>query len=367
MDVACHLSGGWDSSAVTSAAAAVLGRDRVRAFTAAPLAPVGGALMRHSLADESALARETASFIGVRQRTVRAHYDPFALARWFSEAAQAPLLAPFQIGWWNAIRDAARRNDVKLLLTGELGNLSLNAGGLPMLSALARSGRWPTALRESRLLVRRGAIRWRGAAAAVLDNRLPEPLYAWLRQQLASGPPPRPRLFIRREVVPLERAVSPAGTHGQRLAAIQQSDFGVQRIIAEQHWGMSEMDPTADRALLEWSLSLPVEALLLDGVTRPVAREALHGLVPATVLENSCRGLQGADWYQLVSASDCRAVLAEIRETPLVRDFLDIAAIEQALDQWPSSDWNSSQNYARFRIGLVNALCAGLFVSRFAP
>jgi asparagine synthase (glutamine-hydrolysing) len=303
----------------------------------------------------------------VRQQIVRARYDPFALARWFSEAAQAPLLAPFQIGWWNAIRDAARQDGIKLLLTGELGNLSLNAGALPMLSALARSGRWPKALRESRLLVRRGAIRWRGAAAAVLDNRLPEPLYAWLRQQLASGPPPRPLLFLRKDVVLSTRAAPPAGTHGQRLAAIQRSDFGVQRIIAEQHWGMSEMDPMADRALLEWSLRLPIEALLRDGLTRPVAREALHGSVPATVLDNHRRGLQGADWYQLVSASDCQAVLAEIRERPLVRDFLDIAAIEQALGQWPSSDWNSLQNYVRFRIGLVNALCAGLFVSRFAP
>ena len=136
--------------------------------------------------------------------------------------------------------------------------------------------------------------------------------------------------------------------------------------MAEREWGLREADPTADRRLVEWSLRLPSEALLHRGVLRPMARAALQGRVAPPVLASNLRGLQAADWYQQVSAADCSTVLSQIRDHAEVREFLDIDALERAIASWPERDWNSPENYGRYRLGVVGALCSGLFIARFS-
>lgn len=365
--VGTHLSGGWDSSAVTATAAALVGADQVTAFTAVPLAPVAGALMRHSNADEGPLAAATADLLHIRHRMLRELSSPFASARRFAADTQTPVFDAFQIGWWHLIRDAARAEGAGALLTAENGNLSLNASGLPMVRWLVEHGRPRDAWREVRALVRGGQVRWRGAAAAALVGRLPPAVMNWGRQHLAGGAQPADASFLR---LPFQRISATtrasANPHADRLALMRDSDPGVHRVHAERHWGLVETDPTADRRLVEWSLRLPSEALLHNGVLRPMARAALQGRVADAVLESNLRGLQSADWYQHVSAADCRGVLDEVREQAAVREFLDIAALEQAIARWPSGDWNSAENYGRYRIGVVGALCTGLFIARFS-
>lgn len=364
---ACQLSGGWDSGAVTGAAVSLRGTANVRAYTAVPAAPIQGEAMRHTNVDETGLASASASALGVKHQLINARADPFALARWFHEVAQSPLVSPFPLTWWNAIRDQARADGATAVLTGEMGNLSLNAGGLPALAVLIAQRRLASAWREARLLARAGTIRWRGAAAAVLSGHVPGTLLQWFGERLAGGPPARPETFLRERGTGDRRAERlPADAYEARLAMIRETESGVHRILSERHWNLIEADPTADRALIEWSLTLPPEAFLKNGELRPMARRALQGWLPDPVLNSHLRGLQSADWYQMTSAADCRHVLAEIREHQPVREFLDIAALDRAISEWPSSDWNSAAHYARFRVGVVGALCTGLFIARFS-
>ncbi|WP_114227994.1 MULTISPECIES: asparagine synthetase B family protein [Sphingomonas] len=366
--VATHLSAGWDSGAVTSAAAALAGPDRVTAFTAVPWRPVEGAIMRHADPDESPLAALTANHLGIHHRLLREKSDPFANARAFIADAQAPLPDAFHLGWWNAARDAARGVGATVLLTGELGNLSLNASGLPMLRWLVTRGHYRQAWRESAALVAAGTVRRRGAAATALAHCIPAPLFDWARTTFGGGIPSTAGGFLRPKRRRVTPPTAPGGNpHADRLAQIRASDFGTFRHLSQQRWGLAETDPTADRRLVEWSLRLPSETLLNDGVLRPMARRALHGRLPDAVLASPLRGLQSADWYQQAGAVDCRRLLAEIREHSLARDFLDIAAIEQAIDNWPTGDWNSPAVYGRYRVSLFDALCAGLFIAHFAP
>jgi len=365
--VASHLSGGWDSSAVTATAAGLIEAERLTAYTSVPWQPVTGALMRHSNADEGLLASATADLWGIRHRKLGQRLSPFASARTFAALSQAPVFDAFQIGWWHAIHSAARADGALSLLTAENGNLSLNASGLPMLRWLVRERSLLTAGREARDLVRAGQVRWRGAAAAILMGRLSPRIMHWGLQTFGGGAQPDDATFINRAYsrAPVTVAASD-NPHADRLALMRNSDPGVHRVLAAREWHLAETDPTADRRLIEWSLRLPSETLLHRGELRPMARAALTGRVASSVLASNLRGLQGADWYQQVTAADCTEVLGEVREHSLVREFIDVGALERAIGQWPSTDWNSPENYGRYRMGVVGALCTGLFIAQYA-
>jgi asparagine synthase (glutamine-hydrolysing) len=363
--VATHLSAGWDSSAVTAAAARVAAPDRLLAFTAAPLGPVQ-TNDRHALPDETGIAGQTAASLGIRHRLERPAADPFAVAAEVIRETGVPVRIPFQLAWWRAIEQAARAAGASTLLTGELGNLGLNASGLGMLPLLLRQREWRRWWSEVQASAAAGTLRRRGALAASFGGHLPRWLMIALDRRLGGGTLAVPTDFLRPEWRGTSGAALPDDPYQARRALIGWNDSGSMRELAERQFGLAESDPTSDRRILEWSLTLPVEAFLHGGVLRPVARAALSTRVSPAVLANRRRGMQAADWYRQVDAPRCLAVLDRVADVPGVRELLDIDAMHAAIRAWPSSDWNIAENYSRYRVGLAGALCIGLFIAEFS-
>ena len=363
--VATHLSAGWDSSAVTAAATKVVGVERVVAFTAAPRGQVE-VVDRHALADETGVARETVEYLGITHQPVRPSDDPFKVAEEVIRQACVPVSNPFQLAWWRAIQGAARQAGADSLLTGELGNLGLNASGLNILPLLASRGEWMRWWHEVRASTAAGSIRWRGALAASFGGRLPRPLLVRLDRRFGGGMLAERVDFLRREWREELGSSLPADPYEARRALISWNDSGSMRELAARQFGLAESDPTSDRRILEWSLTLPVEAFLHEGVLRPMARAALGPMVAPAVLENRRRGMQAADWYRQVSAARCLKVLERIADVAAVRELLDLDEMRSAIRTWPSGGLNSAQNYSRYRVGLVGALCIGLFAAEFS-
>jgi asparagine synthase (glutamine-hydrolysing) len=147
-----------------------------------------------------------------------------------------------------------------------------------------------------------------------------------------------------------------------RLEVIRRNDSGAMRKPAFAQSGIVEIDPMADRRLVEFSLTLPPDQLLRNGQSRPLARAALADRVPAEVLNSPVRGLQSADWYLRFKQSDAWGVLEEVEPHPAVRDLLDLRQIRRAIEDWPDRDWESRDNGAKYRNGLMSALAVGIFL-----
>jgi asparagine synthase (glutamine-hydrolysing) len=359
--VATQLSSGWDSSAVTAMAAQVAGRQRTIAFTSAPLSPVEGSVIRGRLVDESEIAALTAHRLGIEHVIVRETPKPFQVARDLALRSHYLVNCPFNMAWWQEIRAGARRANARSLLTGEMGNFTLNAGGIRTLRTHLVDRRYFRWFKEARACVAGGDVRWRGVAFASFEPILPITITRMLRNRY--GVRDTAADFLRPEWrQPEDSQAAPASTYLERYESFLESDPGELRRSAQQEFGIVECDPTSDRRIMEFSLSLRPEDLISGGVTRPLARSALSGMIPMEVLNLRLRGLQGGDWYQRVSKTDALEALEDVKSTAAVTDFLDVPAMEEAISDWPSGDWNSEKNYGRYRISLARAICAGIFV-----
>jgi len=368
--VASQLSSGWDSNAVT-ATAALLRPASVTAFTSAPARQELDPLPRGRIADESGLAALTARRHRVDHVIVRQTAPLFDVVRRQTALLQAPATGSFNLAWWEAIRTGARECGATHLLTGELGNLTLNAGGLPILAEWARRSMWRTWWREARAAARRSDVRWRGILVNSFGHRMPPSAISALRRHFLGMPPEESISFLRKEwreqaVQDADREPTLSGDpYRERLAAIRRNDSGVVRKSALAQAGIQELDPTADRRLIEFSLMLQPEQLLRHGQSRPLARAALADRVPAEILDLRVRGLQAADWYLHFHQREAFEVLEEIEPNPAVRDLLDVNRIARAIEEWPNRDWNSERHVATYRFKLMGALATGIFLNQF--
>ena len=365
--LAAHLSSGFDSSAVT-ATAARLRSGSLTAFTSAPCEDVLDQLPRGRIADESALAAITARMHGLDHVIVRETAPLFDVVRRQTMLRQAPVPGAFNLAWWEAIRMQAASRGARTLLTGELGNYTLNSGGLSTLSYLVHHSLWRDWWHEARAAARRPDVRWRGILVNSFGARLPAPVMRALQQHFQGITPVEKHSFLNRDWREHgrgdARARQPTGDIYQlRLDAIRRYDSGPLRKAAFGQCGIIESDPTADRRLVEFSLALPPGQLLRDGRSRPLARAALADRVPGEILDSRTRGLQSADWSLHFRQADAFAVLEEIEPHPAVRDLLDVGAMRRAIEAWPDRDRDNRNVAALYRNGLVTALAAGLFLA----
>ena len=130
-------------------------------------------------------------------------------------------------------------------------------------------------------------------------------------------------------------------------------------------WGISVRDPTADRRVVEYCLSLPYETYVQGGVYRSLARRTFVDRVPKEVLSNVVRGYQAPDWYEGLEND-----LPEISD---LIDALDGTAASRALDlgwmratvkTWPAGGWERGDIAMRYRAGLLRAVAAAHFMHR---
>ena len=368
--IGAQLSSGWDSSAVATTAARLLGGDHVIAYTAAPYPGADTTPVRHRHFDESGLAAATAQMHGLKHVIVREGDPVLQVAQKQSALTQEPVASPFNMVWWTEILRRAREDGVRTLLTGELGNLSLNMGGLYALEDLVRHGRLATWMREAIRLTRRHDVRLRGVLFNSFQPWIPEKGVSALFRAFLAVPAPEETSFLRRHQLDriagaMEKRPFGLGFRENILRSLRQVDYGTRRKAALAE-GIEECDPLSDRRIIEFALRLPVDQIVNDGQSRPLARRALSDRVPAAVLDARWRGLQGADWHLRISQGEARNALEEIAGNAMVRELLDVEKMSRAIDSWPSANFNELFQTVTYRNGLVNALLAGIFVMSHA-
>jgi asparagine synthase (glutamine-hydrolysing) len=308
----------------------------------------------------------------VRHLVLRDDTNIFDAVRRQGGLCQLPILSPFNMSWWSAIRRRAQAAGASVMLTGELGNQSLNAGGLAILGDYTRRHLWRSWWREARANARRGDVRWRGILFNSFGGWLPERAVDTLRASVhhiaSSGDTTflRPEWLARLETSGRERFRPSGDSYADRLRLIRADDVGPYRKAAIADCGMEERDVMSDRRALEFSLTLPPDQMLRNGVSRPLARAALADRVPGEILQSPLRGLQSADWHLRLNQQAARDAFEEISARHDVAELLDLTALEQAIADWPRSGWDKGHLRWKYFIGLPAALATGIFLKEAA-
>lgn len=382
--VGSQLSGGFDSGAVTATAARLLASEcgKVIAFTAVPREGYTGAERRNQFGNEGPLAAATAAMhSNVEHVLVRAgDRSPLdALDRNFFLAG-APVMGVANSVWAAAINDAARARRLKVMLVGTMGNMTLSYAGTELLPELLLKGHLIRLWRAASQMVAHAGMHWRGALVQTFGPFIPPPLWRRLNETFAGGSSDirrysaiRPDLLAELDLAATARERDLDFSYrpwkngfAMRLWVMRRGGNSVFTKGQLAGWGLDFRDPTADKRLIEYCLSIPTEEYVKGGVQRSLARRALADRLPAAVLNERRKGHQAADWHEAASAAraEIAAELDRLAACPPATKTLDIARLKRLNENWPSGGWERPDVIQAYRLALLRGISAGHFLRR---
>lgn len=385
--VASHLSSGFDSSTVTAYAARQLAHrgERLIAYTAAPREGFAGPVPRDRHGDESQLAAQLAGrFDNVDHVILRSSgQSPLeSLEQEIDELDQSPV-NPCNTLWMRAIERDAQARGCKVMLTGQMGNMSISYDGYPYMASLWRKGRWLQWWHEL-CAYQRTHPQWRKRGLVLRTVGASMPAWLWKRiairrgefggeldQYTAVNPQQLTAGWLQQRAAAKDWDLSYRPWHdgrAMRLAVFGRLDIGSALVSANLR-GLEMRDPTCDRRLVEFCLGMPDSQFLRDGQPRWLLRRLMADVLPGEILEGRGKGYQFADWYEGLSADRerLREQLQQLRQHRRAAQLLDLPALEALLENWPEEGWADMTTIQRYRLKLLRGVAMGNFIRYAEP
>jgi asparagine synthase (glutamine-hydrolysing) len=274
------------------------------------------------------------------------------------------------------ILNEARSMGHNVMLTGEMGNVTMSYHGLGLFPKLLLTGRWLRLVDE----IRSSGDRWRRAIRQwTIAPFIPEPLFRRYKQFRRRGIPAwyyfsliHPEFAARSGVV--ERAsreylsFDAPPPRDSRLGRIHdihgfcESADWCAKVRAE--FGIDLRSPAFDRRVVEFCIGIPEDQYLRKGCDRWLIRRAMKGRLPDDVLYNKKRGFQSADWYpRLTRERDLIAMkVKSLAANPDVGSIIDLQRLTTLLDKWPERQPSDFDPEACLQISVPQALGAAYFI-----
>ena len=369
-DIGVTLSGGLDSGSVTSLAARALREHnkRLRAYTSVPIHDVGGTVDGDRFGDELPFAEKTAAFAGNVDLIPigRQGFTPLQAIRRSLEIHEEPGHAAGNLFWILDLLATAREDRIGVLLSGQGGNATISWTGIDrarILNQLAKRGRWGRVFQQ--LIYPHVPLPMlRGARHALRRDRLD-----WSRT--AINPDFEHRIGLGAKYIDGSGGTSNSEDwhtpRQQRHAIIKPGKSFLGCIYAENGaaHGLEIRDPTLDRRVTEFTLSIPDREFTgPDGSDRWIMRSVMQDIMPDEVRLNRRRGRQAADLGQRLidSAAEVEDAFHEIEGSAMAKAHLSLARMHEA---WRSIRQEINQRTTHQAVTiLTRGLMAGLYLSR---
>ncbi len=387
--VAVSMSGGVDSSAVATTAAMLLKKSgkKLQTYTAVPHKNFKVKSYPSSYDDETPLVQDILKLHdNIESHLITAEgISPLDNLSPFFDAQEAPFRNPCNRVWIEEISREAGRRGQRVLLNGQMGNMTLSWGGEDALPDWFRRGKliqFSSGLAALAGYRNKSLYRYFKAAVA---RSLPDPVWRFYRQ-IRHGIPRnlipeysgiRPSFAKSQRV--LERAAqagfstsfrSPPGGREARWNVLSGADFsGDLAAGSRAQFGIDLRDPTGDRRLVEFCLAIPQEQFLGGGSHRWLAKRALADRLPLSVLNNDLLGHQDPGWYERMEIiqQEMHDVLTPSPRYPDKERMLNLKHLHFLLDHWPGegADWRTPALVRDYRLCLLRSVMVGAFIEWF--
>ena len=318
-DVGIMLSGGLDSGSVASVAAGSLEKKskHLKAYSSVPKADYVDWLPKGTIADESRYINELVNHYPNIDLTYCAsdHLDAYSELDRLSIIHEYPYKYSANFFWIDRIAQLAKEDGCKVLLDGQSGNFTVSYGNLAdHIVTLVHKGKLLTAYKE---IMKYAGYHHRVPKSVIkhfvllyvpgfIKNKFRKskpgsarPIAHLVNQELADkwklnknlkryrlGKYYKRRQTVRdaRQMISNNLLFSQAGASETRLSI----EYGVVR-----------RDPTRDKRVIEFCMSLPAEQFVRNGIERSLIRRSMKGILPDLIRMNMReRGRQSADWVQ---------------------------------------------------------------------
>lgn len=380
------LSGGLDSTSIAGVAARYLADkgERIRGFTSIPMTEYRDWTLSHKYPDETPYVEAFCRHAGNVDVVYGRAEGRNVLNT--TDKINAILEQPYKYCenamWIDSLLEAASQQyGIGVMLSGQSGNGTIS-WGMPEvhLNALLRKGKWLDLWREAAAWGRiKGGSPFMWTFRAV-QSLLPLAAYkSWwylqgredrasaysaINPDLAkqSGFPERFYQFGGEPYgLPIPDAFTARAIMNSHNIFNQTANLEKKMSLA---YDMVIRDPSRDKRVVEFCLSVPDSQYVRRGQDRFLLRRAMQGIVPDIIrLNNTVRGTQGADWLQRIAPywQDVECELLQLFARQDMQYYLDVPRLTDILAQLDKADIYSSPN-ANFKV-LIYALIFGRFIN----
>lgn len=383
---AMALSGGLDSPLVASSMTKILpDGKRLAAVTFVPHPAWDGTEPAGTFGSELEAVRNFAAHNGRIDCHLAAPeqggFDHRAREMFQAMDVFAPGLA--NVGMFHGVWAKARELGSDMLLTADLGNLTISDAGMWAFVEYARSGQWGELCRllanrphDSRSFLRKlGALTLLPQLPAALRKALrgfvhPERrdmtgLFTLLSPSVRAEQRERGQLRGTRQawddfIFPCSRVEA-----NRLYAALPNGLAADVNLALEQLYGLGRRDVTAYRPLVEFCLGLPTGQFAARGQQRRLARRMAKGRLPERQRLETRQGQHNVDWHARMTPrrAELLAYAETMRGHPWLAQIADIDRMQEMLEQWPDTpDWSWERGYPRM-LGLPRIALAAQFIS----
>lgn len=324
--VAILMSGGLDSPSVAAMA-------RLRLPASRGLFAVSFLFERLRECDEREFIQVAADGLGLERETILAEHFPVLDPETCRPSLESPSLA-----WDGCLREALRRTrsrGARVLLTGHGGD-DLMLGSYLVYADRLRRGDPGAILEIAQHAMAEGQGRSRTLYRYLVQPLLPNHVARALRQLLGRAPSPAlpdwiDAGFARRHGLARQAQDRPHDRTQAFAEAAREALYGHFRQTPwdrSAHWynqhaaafGVEVRHPFLDRRLVEFILSIPPQQLFRAGLSKPLLRQAMTGVLPEAVRTRKDKTQLGA-FLNLSVGSERRSRIERLLEAPLAAEL----------------------------------------------
>lgn len=319
-EIGIMLSGGLDSGSIACVAADELAKKnkRLKAFNSIPIANYRHKLSEYYIANES----EYIEKIKEKYSNLDVTYcrnegkDSLSDIDEFIHIFEQPYKIVENIFWYNGIMKEASNAGCKVLLDGQYGNSTISFGDFfTHITTLYSKKRFFTLMKEMKAYSKLHHIGYHKAGKMLFKIAFPYHLRKLIYHIRKRSTDDFSRTLVNKNLIDkwdvrrrfeeknfnqiIERYYSLDEIHKLVVNPVAFSHIGAIETKLSLKHGVIKRDPTRDKRVIEFCLSLPSEQYVRNGQERHLIRRSMKGILPDKIrLNTSTRGIQGVDWIQ---------------------------------------------------------------------
>jgi asparagine synthase (glutamine-hydrolysing) len=354
-NVGIMLSGGLDSGSVACVAAKKLSQkgETLKAFSSIPMEEFKGKASKYYVTDESEYIEAIKNYAGNIDVTYCRSERQHSLKDidWFLDVYEQPYKNIENSFWCNKIAEIAYGKGCKVLLDGQYGNCTISYGDfLAYALTLYRDRKFIKLGKEIRVFSKLNKLPSYRVSKVVTKAIMPYKFRKFISERRNRNYDRYDNTSINIELLKKWNVESRFDNKHLNSKPHPYLDFYETRAfmvnnLAFTHIGAIETkvslvngiirrDPTRDKRVIEFCLSLPSEQFVRNGQERYLIRRAMEGILPDKVRLNiSTRGLQSADWIQRIITewtSMCDTLQTYLNESE-IKHYINVEKIKKEL------------------------------------
>lgn len=341
-NIGIMLSSGLDSSSIAVLAAELLKSDnkKLKSYTSVPFYKSNYDENSFYICNEGDIVKELVDYIGNIEMNLCdfSKSNSVSVINELINAYGQPYKIIENSYWLKNILDAAAKDNCKVMLTGQFGNATISYGDFMVVEkSLIKKFKFIRAINEINNISKTYNISRKKIYRKVINSFLP---FEYLKKKPKLNKyeycPVNKKLIKKWDVEkrfkilginsPVYKIKDLNKTRKSLMDPITRSHLNALQVNISLASGVLRRDPTSDKRIVEFCMSLPSNLLVNNGIERYLIRKSMEGLLPDSIIKNyKYRGLQGADWvYRLQNNWDKTYIeIKDAIEDKIIEKYID--------------------------------------------